>query len=58
MAVDLFQKVITLLNAIVPVFCLTGLLGGAVLAWRQNHWGYYIMLVSALGLVARAYILR
>ena len=52
---NLFVKVIVLLNALFPAFCLIGLLAGVVLILRRNRWGYYIMFVALAGIAAHMF---
>lgn len=51
-----FRDVIVLLNAAIPIVCVVGILAGVLLIAAKNRWGYYIVGISLVGLIARMFI--
>ena len=53
---SVFIKVVTLLNAVVPILCAVGILSGGILILCRNKWGYYLAGVSLAVIAARMFI--
>ena len=49
---NIYMKVIMALNGIAPVLCWCALLCGAFMVARRNLFGYYLIGMAVLGLIA------
>ena len=53
---SVFLKVITLLNAVMPILSVVGIMAGGILILCRNKWGYYLAGVSLAVIAARMFI--